>query len=495
MPDVYKDGQQIPDLGGVVRGGVTVVIHHPDEIEGLQALCLVAGRPPDEPLHAISQALTAPGLDLRLWTTWKRRLFPYLYWDGNGNTQPVSWTEIDDWEALPLMLSSIHDIWNAQGEEMDQLCVTMSIPDPMENPDRVLELESEMSVLIFHKGSIQVTITKAKEKLKVTGYAVVITTRYLLRPKLWAQDFVETLRKKMEQSKNIEQLDRLDQVADVNKLRTKRGVIIFLHGLLSTDVGLFDSMIKKLRMDQDIRDHVAFVGWPHDTLAKIDENGLDLYDLITGVVGIGGPKVAFVCHSRGGLVARSAATKLYANSKQWKDQLRGCVTFGTPHRGAGLAAYPHRFLGLFVVGGQTFQKNRSLTSLVGTFVYSERYGTRGIEDLRPPKEGGDFLSELSSQERKQEEGKLRTLNIFAVGGSVYRQSNLLHTMSNFALATPEHDLIVEATSSTPPFFHPSARTNCSHFDYFNESESSKKHFSCALAFLKDMLELPKQSAC
>jgi hypothetical protein len=488
MPDVYTEGQQIPELGGVVRGGVTVVLHHPDEMEGLQALCLLAGRPPEEPLHAISQALTAPGLDLRLWTTWKRRLLPY-WGRENGDSLPASGTAIDDWEALPFVLSLIHDIWAEQGEEVNQLCVTMSIPDPTENTDRVLELESEMSALVFHRGSIQATLKKAKETLKVTGYAVAIAVRYLLRPKLWAPDFVETLRRKAEQSQNVEQLGRLDQVSDVDQLRTKRGVIIFLHGLLSTDVGLFDSLIRRLKTGPDIRDHVAIIGWPHNTLAKIDENGLDLYDLITDVIGLGGPKVAFVCHSRGGLVARSVATKLYTNSMKWKDQLRGCVTFGTPHQGAGLAAYPHRFLGTFVVGGHTFQQNKSLSSLVGTLLYSERYGTQGIEDLRPPKEGGDFLTELSSQERKQEEGKLRALNIFAVGGAVSPRSNLFHIMSNYALATSQHDLIVETISSTPPVIHPFYRPDCDHFSYFTEYYGHQEHLGRAVSFLKDMFEM------
>ena len=40
--------------------------------------------------------------------------------------------------------------------------------------------------------------------------------------------------------------------------------------------------------------------------------------------------VAFVCHSRGGLVARRTAVELLEASHVWRPRLRACVTFGTP---------------------------------------------------------------------------------------------------------------------------------------------------------------------
>jgi hypothetical protein len=169
MPNVYKAGQQIPELKGVVRGGVTVVIHHPEEIQGLQAICSLAGSPPEDPMHAIYRALVAPELDLGSWLAWQRRL----------RTFSSSWREVssmslqDDWAALNAVLSLARDIWVNQGAGADELCLAMSIPEPEANSERVLEFEGEKPGLVFHKGSIIATLMKAPRlPFKVAGYAV-----------------------------------------------------------------------------------------------------------------------------------------------------------------------------------------------------------------------------------------------------------------------------------------------------------------------------------
>ena len=135
---------------------------------------------------------------------------------------------------------------------------------------------------------------------------------------------------------------RLDDVSTLpwsekSKADKLKGVIIFVHGLLSTDLGTFDGFIRRWqnpvppKLPEDfleknsslmwktelpkkaqwaIEEAVALVGWPHDTLTSIDQNALDLARLIDERLSGFDFKIAFVCHSRGGLVARATAEKL-----------------------------------------------------------------------------------------------------------------------------------------------------------------------------------------
>ena len=59
------------------------------------------------------------------------------------------------------------------------------------------------------------------------------------------------------------------------------------------------------------------------------------------------PRVAFVAHSRGGLVARATAAELLSSpsAARWRDALSAIVTFGTPHDGAALAEHDARGTG------------------------------------------------------------------------------------------------------------------------------------------------------
>lgn len=494
MPNVYKAGQQIPEFKGVVRGGVTVVIHHPEEVQGLQAICSVAGSPPEDPMRAIYRALIAPELDLGSWLAWQRRL----------RTYSSSWREVpstslqDDWAALNIVLSLARDIWMNQGVGTEQLCLAMSIPDPESNSERVLEFEGEKPGLVFHKGSIIATLMKIPRlPFKVAGYAVAFFSGLGIVPSQWAENLMEAMRSKAQED-GVEALPRFDELQP-HQISGKQGLIVFLHGLLSTDLGLFDSLIKKLREDQTVRERVDLVGWPHDTLTGIDKNGLDLFRELTRVVGPDGPKVAFVCHSRGGLVARNAAVRLYnGKGSKWREILRGCLTFGTPHEGAKFAKLPGDLLGWLIVL-QALRKGKGAAPLAGILLYFARHELQGIEDLQPGEKDGQFLKDLLEQEIHQAEqvegGKERLLDILAVGGVVPPRTDLPTFLATHALAGSKHDLVVETTSSMPRFF-PEDRvkdTECDHFGYFSEAETQKLQ-SSTIHFLKDVLGLYRTEA-
>jgi pimeloyl-ACP methyl ester carboxylesterase len=139
-------------------------------------------------------------------------------------------------------------------------------------------------------------------------------------------------------------LPRLDSIKGPD-LQNKTGVVIFLHGLMSTDAGTFDEFVKQLSA-APFAQPLVLVSWPHDTLASIDANAEDLSVLIEDTLGGSSLPVAFVCHSRGGLVARRTAVELMEIDKaRWQPRLRGLITFGTPHDGAELAESGDELIG------------------------------------------------------------------------------------------------------------------------------------------------------
>jgi hypothetical protein len=176
-------------------------------------------------------------------------------------------------------------------------------------------------------------------------------------------------------------------------------VILFLHGLISTDLGNFDGLIQRLRapvptdvkrdlpagisleiMRAAFERSVTVVGWPHDTLTSIDQSAHQLSRVIETQLGSSACKLVFICHSRGGLVARATALKLYERAEEWADRLCCCITFGTPHAGVALAEHPDRKMGAYMLSGITRGELAAYTDIAA---YIEQRGTiEGIEDTR-----------------------------------------------------------------------------------------------------------------
>jgi hypothetical protein len=99
------------------------------------------------------------------------------------------------------------------------------------------------------------------------------------------------------QKAGTQPLERLDNLPP-NYLKDKKAVIILLHGVLSIDAGLFDPLLQQLRADPAF-EACAIVGWPHNTLTGIRANAVELLPIFGRDIGIGGPDIAFGCHSRG----------------------------------------------------------------------------------------------------------------------------------------------------------------------------------------------------
>jgi hypothetical protein len=268
----------------------------------------------------------------------------------------------------------------------------------------------------------------------------------------------------------------------------KSAAVIFLHGLMSIDVGTFDEFIKALER-RDRKGALLLATWPHDTLGDITLNAEELAEHIQRQIGNSHLPIAFVCHSRGGLVARRTVVELIQSNPTWRSRLRACVTFGTPHEGAGLAEKADELLGKLLLQMTVYQRAGSVPLVDALWTAREFGKLPGITDLRPRINGGRFLRDLAKDERQLSEGAgLTPVPIFAVGGNTQGKGVAGWLTRRFFRGAP-NDLIVELSSSTSPRLREQAETTCDHFGYFSMDEMRKAHIASALLFLQKHLAL------
>jgi Putative serine esterase (DUF676) len=387
------------------------------------------------------------------------------------------------------------------------LAFTVATPGIADSEKARLVFAEPRSVLTLCPGSLTALWSGATTVIKAIGWAVSFlrgTAGRVRSAEAAAHAFVENFRNERETSNPVP-LIRLDQTTAPLPPDLK-GAMIFVHGLMSTDLGTFDGFLKKwlkpaptmcppelfaqgrelILSDQlpqpaiqAIKDAVSFLGWPHDTLTSIDQNAHSLAQLIDMHLGNLSYPIAFVCHSRGGLVARAAFEKLCAKDKIWENRVCLCVTFGTPHAGIALAEHPDRQLGAYVLAGLT---RKHLATFVDMAAYLEQRGkVDGIDDLRPASAPNKpFLRELEALEWKSApRGHKRRLPIYAVGGVVRlgnapgplleRLGRLYDAYHAFYTGQTEHDLVVPFSSATAADDgHSEIKTTCDHFSYFSD---------------------------
>ena len=154
-------------------------------------------------------------------------------------------------------------------------------------------------------------------------------------------------------------------------------LVVFLHGLMESEfawrVGAApDGATYASRM----REELGFTPLElrYNTGRHISENGLDLADLLDGLV-TSWPcdvdRIALVGHSMGGLVARSACHQAAERGDAWVRRVRHVVSLGSPHMGAPLAQGVHWASAAL----HALPESRPLASLL-------RRRSAGIRDLR-----------------------------------------------------------------------------------------------------------------
>ena len=317
--------------------------------------------------------------------------------------------------ALALSLATGIELWWQEKQRGDGdllLAITVATPESMDTEAVRLTFTEPRAVLALRPGSLTALLYIGCKVVQAVGWVVsqVVGIAGRVRAaEAAARAFVENLRQQRK-GPGVCPLIRLDCPKPLEFPPNPKGVVLFLHGLMSTDLGTFDGLIRRwlnpkpsilppalfaknpalqvltneleLPAKKAIEESVALVGWPHDTLTSIDQNAHKLARLIDERLGQLPCKIAFVCHSRGGFVARATAVKLYEHDKSWEDRICLCITFGTPHAGVAWAEHPDRRLGAYVLSGLA---RKELASFIDMSAYlRQREHIEGIEDLRPP---------------------------------------------------------------------------------------------------------------
>jgi pimeloyl-ACP methyl ester carboxylesterase len=124
-------------------------------------------------------------------------------------------------------------------------------------------------------------------------------------------------------------------------------IVVFLHGLMETELAWRrgagadgETYGRRLELDLGCTPlHVRYNSGRH-----VSENGRSLADLLEELLPAWPAdveQIAFVGHSMGGLVARSACHKAQERGDRWVRRVRHVVSLGSPHLGAPLAQAVH----------------------------------------------------------------------------------------------------------------------------------------------------------
>jgi hypothetical protein len=500
MHRIYADGALIEECSSRTLGGATVVVDQPSDIDSLQALCSEC-----ENLESFRDWIPK----YEKWLEWFRaNESEYLHRFNAFNEQPAHPDNLSEVRQFGDALRIAKEIWQASGTDAENLRVLAAVTSGRTD----LNYEAELPALLLYQGSLLAEfipfIPHVGFAMRVGKFLVGIGLKTGAVAPVMADQMVEDLRARVRiTSKNYPDLKRLDRL-EPDEVRGKKGVIVLLHGLASTDVCTFDGFLdawtepsRTYQKDRAFREAVDLdflaVGWPHDTLTSITANANRLFEWIDKKIGQDGPPIVFVCHSRGGLLARKVAVMMQEQGGQWTDKVKLCVTFGTPHLGAALAANQYRFMGAFASVTSTDQKMLSIYRLLS--YYAKEKAFEGIDELRPAEvrptdPQGNFIRQLVEQERLAGKPDLRKLNILPAGG-IYRGSNRhLIRLITHMLGTADHDLVVEKKSSVPEFFPPGESVTCSHFEYFSPSHATEEQFRRVITAVRQALGFEQAQA-
>ncbi|MGH7931495.1 MAG: DUF7379 domain-containing protein, partial [Candidatus Binatia bacterium] len=369
---IYDGRSSIERISGRVSGGSTVITDNPDDLYALQALC-VESKELELFYHRVQE--------FDSWSKWfqdKRKELQAATQKEFETMANKRFADLSEVERLMISLALAQNLWTITPEpDRDALIAMVSIS--MNGSEMVYKAEEP--ALFFHEGSLVTTITPFVPRiglfvLGIGAYGVAIVRKAGILSPIHAEKLVEDLRDARKPTAQFPDLPRLDGL-DRKLLQGKKGVIVLLHGLFSTDLGTFDGFIerwkeppkidgflelKRLRLlwrerfpdrekqpdepsEEDfsnafraaLENDYLIVGWPHDTLTRIRVNADSLFENVHTKLGLDSPPIALLCHSRGGLVARKTAVIMHRKGGDWAGKVRLCVTFGTPHKGADLA--------------------------------------------------------------------------------------------------------------------------------------------------------------
>ena len=469
MPTIYRRTQHIPDLNGQIENGLAVVTHSPRDVLALEGLVDAVGRLPGNAMANLYRVMNNAGKSPGTWP-WIQEVAPeHLARIGGESAEDADAST----RALRVSLALSRTIWQQQRSDAENLSLALVLP----RPGHRATIESRRPALVLDHGSIRARVLAAGGRVRDFGVALFPVARSKRRANV-----VESLR---DNTPGL-RLPRLETVQQAH-LDGKTGVVIFLHGLMSTDVGTFDEFVRALKA-AEFGPSLLLVSWPHDTLDSIDGNAEDLSVLIEQKLGRSSMPIAFVCHSRGGLVARRTAVELMEIDRdRWRSRLRGLVTFGTPHDGAELAENGDEFVGKLLLLYTVGQRGGLIPLVDALWSVKDHKKLAGVSDLRPRSGGGDFLRALRKAEgRIAKKAGAVPLRLYAVGGNV-KADGVAAMLSRRYFGGAAHDLIVTLASATPVAADQRAETTCDHFGYFTQNEVAGYAATDAIDFLEQVM--------
>jgi hypothetical protein len=399
--------------------------------------------------------------------------------------------DITELDQLALALEIVDELWHREPPGPDGKHDSLTLLFAVGTPGLQMEFEAEDPALVFSSGSIIMSLVGA-------GMPLIAASAWLLALGLGRGASAQAIGTNLAHDLRVQRLaeirpadypivalPRLDDPHATAAHRDMPG-IVFIHGLLSTDVGTFDGFIKEFHARAPAKaGEVRIFGWPHDTLASIDTNAWNLANLIHTQLGSTQP-IVFVCHSRGGLVARATALKLYHMDVAYRAALRGTITFGTPHEGASLADVSSGdFLAYFIAVNAAARAD-TVALLSNILVYRKQQQSdviQGVEDLRRNSPDG-FIAYLNQNELVDSEkrpGRVRHMQLIAVGGD-YRpkRGRAASLAKRFFGPLIHNDLVVEVDSSMPMSADVRSTMNCSHSGYFDDASRGTQAMTDAI---------------
>jgi hypothetical protein len=478
-----------------VRNGFVVWMDQPSELEALRRLLVLPNA--RETLRTLAEF---PGTEReRIWARGSEAYAIVQAWDRMlGMVEPSTTQGFDRLTAqlsymddgsrlLDLYVATkvVLDLWKAEKGE-NALSLALVMP---EDAGTEAEATPDEAALVFVPGSLTVYISY-KAILKAAKWGLVFT---LKRGRVGSQ-IAEQLYMDLRQRREAEAQHRL---LDIRKAKPgmvfdKCGIVIFLHGLLSSDLILFDPIIERLSEDKKLRDRYVHFGFPHDTFASIEANAEELTEEL-GLLLQGDQQtpVGFVCHSRGGLLARRVAANLFTSAPaRWQQQLVCGVTFGTPHKGSPLAERGQELIAAMLAGMRLIQPGGFFGAGDALALVNANQGELpGVEEMAPigavRKHSGmpHFLEKLREDERFLEGTHQCALPLLAVGGEAPYDWRL-NWMTGRLFQKKRNDFVVTLESSAPRLAGVTSETVVSdHFSYFTGGHG----FDRAIGFMKEKL--------
>jgi len=448
-------------------------------------------------------------------------------------------------DALLLALIATADLW-PETEDRLVLCLALSLPGASDASEVSIRFDRPRAALWLAPGSLLAGLsvgTLLKAGRWCAAVAGVFTSA---SADAAASALVEALRDQGAANSRHGPLPRLDALVDADRkaLRSRDVLVVLLHGLFGTDAGTFDEFITRLtqatplqleanlsalansaprervrshtgvdRLSEALRQtldrggerlrqatalevrpfieqHVAWVGWPHDSLAPIDTCATELAALLKKEFSEQPPRhIVFVCHSQGGLVARAACVelaKMNAPAAQWTQRIAAIATFGTPHRGAAIAepgGKGGREMALYLMMLSGTGKPSSLGDVLA--LLGERT-LEGIEDLKAFNASTRERENAYVQRLLKEEFSVAWPNgnhrpdMLLVGGKLGPEQKaswrdrVAAAFIDHKLRHDDHDLVVELSSSTAAMMDARVALTVAsdHFGYFGAGEAS-----------------------